>query len=79
MTLWGAHVDDLKAVVYTLRFDTGSAVYGEFGRFYVGVTDTLDDVLDQLDLERLTSPAASGSRATTVSDQVSPRRVNRRG
>jgi peroxiredoxin len=50
VTLWGVHVDDLKAVVYSLRYDTGSAVYGEFGRFYVGVTDTLDDVLDQLDL-----------------------------
>jgi chlorite dismutase len=50
VTLWGQHVDDLKAVVYTLRYDTGSAVYGEFGRFYVGVTDGLDAVLDQLGL-----------------------------
>jgi chlorite dismutase len=50
VTLWGQHVDDLKAVVYTLRYDTGSAVYGEFGRFYVGVTDSLDEVLDQLGL-----------------------------
>jgi chlorite dismutase len=50
VTLWAEHVDDLKAVVYTLRYDTGSAVYGEFGSFYVGVTGTLDDVFEQLDL-----------------------------
>lgn len=48
VTLWGEHPDDLKAVVYTLRYDTGSALYGEFGTFYVGVTDELDVVLDQL-------------------------------
>jgi chlorite dismutase len=48
VTLWGEHVDDLKAVVYTLRYDQGSALYGEFGTFYVGVTDELDEVLDHL-------------------------------
>ena len=26
----------VKDVVYTMRFDQGSALYGEFGRFYVG-------------------------------------------
>ena len=50
VTLWGEHVDDIKAVVYTLRYDKGSAIYGEFGTFYVGVTDELDVVLDQLGL-----------------------------
>jgi chlorite dismutase len=48
VTLWGEHVDDVKAVVYTLRFDEGSALYGEFGTFYVGVTDGLEEVLDHL-------------------------------
>ena len=32
--------DVVKAVVYTLRFDTRSALYGEFGRFYVGFWGT---------------------------------------
>jgi chlorite dismutase len=50
VTLFGQHVDDLKEVVYTLRYDQGSAIYGEFGRFYVGVTDTLPVILDQLAL-----------------------------
>jgi hypothetical protein len=31
-----------------MRFDTGSALYGEFGRFYVGYIAPIDDVLDQL-------------------------------
>jgi chlorite dismutase len=39
---WGVTLfaNDLKAirdVVYEMRFDPGSAVYGEFGQFYVGV------------------------------------------
>ncbi len=48
VTLWGQTPDDLKAVVYALRYDTGSAVYGEFGSFYTGVTAELADVLDQV-------------------------------
>ena len=36
VTLFAVHPDDLKDVVYTMRFDKGSALYGEFGRFYVG-------------------------------------------
>jgi hydrogen peroxide-dependent heme synthase len=50
VTLWGASPDDLKAVVYTMRYDTGSALYGEFGEFYTGVTADLGEVLDQLGL-----------------------------
>jgi chlorite dismutase len=52
VTLWGQTPDDLKAVVYTLRYDEGSAVYGEFGSFYTGVTGDLADVLDQVGLHR---------------------------
>lgn len=37
VTLFAEHLDDLKDVVYTLRFDEASAVYGEFGRFYTGL------------------------------------------
>jgi chlorite dismutase len=36
VTLFGDDPVDLKDVVYRMRFDEGSAKYGEFGRFYVG-------------------------------------------
>ena len=31
VTLFCVHPDDVKDVVYTMRFDTASALYGEFG------------------------------------------------
>jgi chlorite dismutase len=37
VTLFCVHPDDVKDVVYTMRFDEASAVYGEFGPFYVGM------------------------------------------
>ena len=46
VTLFGAHVDDLKDCVYTMRFDEASTLYGEFGDFYTGIVGTLDEVLD---------------------------------
>ena len=36
VTLFGVHPDDLKDCVYTMRFDEASALYAEFGPFYVG-------------------------------------------
>lgn len=48
VTLFAVHPDDLKDVVYTMRFDEASAIYGEFGRFYVGTSGSLDDVLELL-------------------------------
>ncbi|MFI5035573.1 MAG: chlorite dismutase family protein [Acidimicrobiales bacterium] len=45
VTLFGVHVDDLKECVYTMRFDEGSALYGEFGDFYTGLVGSLDEVL----------------------------------
>lgn len=45
VTLFAEHPDDLKEVVYTMRFDRASALYAEFGAFYTGVTGTLDEVL----------------------------------
>jgi hydrogen peroxide-dependent heme synthase len=50
VTLFGAHPDDLKDCVYTMRFDEASALYAEFGRFYVGVVDDVADVVAQLGL-----------------------------
>jgi peroxiredoxin len=45
VTLFAVHVDDLKECVYTMRFDEGSALYGEFGDFYTGLVGSLDEVL----------------------------------
>ena len=41
----GIHPDDLKEVVYTMRYDRASAVYAEFGPFYAGMVTPLDDLL----------------------------------
>lgn len=45
VTLFGVHPDDLKEVVYTMRFDAASAIYAEFGPFYTGMVAELDDIL----------------------------------
>jgi chlorite dismutase len=45
VTLFAASLDVVKEVVYTMRFDQGSALYGEFGRFYVGYLASLDELL----------------------------------
>jgi chlorite dismutase len=47
VTLFGAHLDDLKECVYTMRFDEASARFAEFGTFYTGIVATLDEVLDR--------------------------------
>ncbi len=47
VTLFCERPDDLKAVVYTMRFDEASAVYAEFGPFYTGIVDELGVVLDR--------------------------------
>jgi peroxiredoxin len=36
VTLFALSPEVVKDVVYTMRFDKASALYGEFGRFYVG-------------------------------------------
>lgn len=46
VTLFGVHPDDLKACVYTMRYDTASSRFAEFGPFVTGVVGTLDEVLD---------------------------------
>jgi hydrogen peroxide-dependent heme synthase len=45
VTLFGVHADDLKDVVYTMRFDEASARYAEFGPFYTGMVASIEDVL----------------------------------
>ena len=45
VTLFAQHPDDLKEVVYTMRYDRASAQYGEFGPFYTGMVASLPEVL----------------------------------
>lgn len=45
VTLFAVHPDDLKEVVYTMRFDEASAIYAEFGPFVTGMVGEVPDVL----------------------------------
>jgi chlorite dismutase len=45
VTLFAVHPDDLKEVVYTMRFDEASSLYAEFGPFYTGMVAPLGEVL----------------------------------
>ena len=48
VTLFATHLDDLKEVVYTMRYDEASAIYGEFGAFYTGLLDEAEIVVQQV-------------------------------
>lgn len=45
VTLFGNHIDDLKDVVYTMRFDRASAIFADFGQFYVGMVTPVEHLL----------------------------------
>ena len=45
VSLFAVRPDDLKDVVYTMRFDEASARYAEFGPFYTGMVASIEDVL----------------------------------
>ena len=45
VTLFCVNPDDLKDVVYTMRFDMASAEYAEFGPFYSGFVGEIDEVV----------------------------------
>jgi chlorite dismutase len=45
VTLFAVHPDDLKEVVYTMRFDEASAVYAEFGPFYTGMVTPVEELM----------------------------------
>ena len=47
VTLFCVHPDDLKDVVYTMRFDEASAEYAEFGPFYTGFVTSIEELLRQ--------------------------------
>jgi peroxiredoxin len=48
VTLFCQRPDDVKEIVYTMRYDEASAQYGEFGPFYVGMVAAPEVVLDQV-------------------------------
>jgi chlorite dismutase len=48
VTLFGALPEDLKDVVYTMRFDEASALYGEFGAFYTGMVTPVEELATQI-------------------------------
>ena len=50
VTLFAQRPDDLKEVVYTMRFDEASATYAEFGPFVTGMVGPIDEVLDHVGL-----------------------------
>ncbi len=50
VTLFAQRPDDLKEVVYTMRYDRASAIYAEFGVFITGMAGSLDEVLDAVGL-----------------------------
>ena len=45
VTLFGVKPDDLKDVVYTMRFDEASAKYADFGSFYVGMVTPVEEMV----------------------------------
>lgn len=50
VTLWAATPEDIKEIVYTMRFDEASARYAEFGPFYISYITPPAEALDHLHL-----------------------------
>ena len=50
VTLFARDLKSIRDVVYEMRFDPGSAVYGLFGEFYVGVRFQPDELAGTLQL-----------------------------
>ena len=48
VTLFAVNPDDLKEVVYTMRYDEASAVYAEFGNFYMGMVTPVAELITQI-------------------------------
>ncbi|MCY4629266.1 MAG: chlorite dismutase family protein [bacterium] len=56
VTLFAVRPDDLKDVVYTLRYDRASALYAEFGPFYTGIVTPIEELV-----ALLVAPGGDGS------------------
>ncbi len=50
VTLFAQEPDAIKECVHEMRFDPASAVYAEFGPFYVGLLGSVEEVLGQVGL-----------------------------
>jgi hydrogen peroxide-dependent heme synthase len=50
VTLFARTTFDVKAIVYEMRFDEVSALYAEFGEFFIGLQMPLDVLFDRLSL-----------------------------
>jgi len=48
VTLFGVKVDDLKDTVYTMRYDQASAIYSEFGDFYMGMVGPVEEIMARI-------------------------------
>ncbi|MCB1226418.1 MAG: chlorite dismutase family protein, partial [Verrucomicrobiales bacterium] len=50
VTLFSHDLFQIKSIVYEMRFDEVSAVYAEFGDFYIGIQLGLSELLQRLQL-----------------------------
>ena len=50
VTLFARDTFQIKSIVYQMRFDEVSAVYGDFGEFYIGLQLPLDELFRRLQL-----------------------------
>ena len=50
VTLFARDTFQIKSIVYQMRFDEVSAIYGEFGEFYIGLQLPLDELFRRLQL-----------------------------
>ena len=50
VTLWGRNPQYIKDIVYTMRFDTASARYAEFGPFYISYIKPPAEALEHLQI-----------------------------
>jgi chlorite dismutase len=48
VTLFARDLKSVRDVVYEMRFDPASALYGQFGEFYVGLRFAAEDLADVL-------------------------------
>jgi peroxiredoxin len=46
VTLWARNPQFLKEIVYTMRYDSASARFGQFGQFYLGFLATPESILE---------------------------------
>jgi chlorite dismutase len=51
VTLWGRSPEYIKEIVYTMRFDRASALYAQFGPFYISYLMSIEDALDHMKLK----------------------------